>query len=86
MILCGWCRGRTAPGERCAACGHADPARPWAQRGEDPPEAPGPQPGRPRIDAAELRRRLASGGTDEDIAERFDVDERTVRRWRKASG
>ncbi len=85
MIVCGWC-ARPASGDRCAACGHADPARPWLQRGQQPPEAP-PAAGRPSLSDAEIRRRLdaaraAGAATVEQAAEAIGVDPRTVRRWR----
>lgn len=86
VIECGWCGHHTANLDRCTACGHEDPPRPWVQRGMVPP-SPSPAAGRPRLTDGDLRRRLASGGTDEEIAERFEVDPRTVRRWRqKVSG
>lgn len=84
MILCGWCGGAT-PEPRCVACGHADPARPWLQRGQEPPEV-AVAPGRHPVEAVELRRRLSSLGpraTDEQIAAAHEVDPRTVRRWRQ---
>lgn len=86
MIVCGWCGKDTANRDRCTTCGHADPERPWVQRGEPVPEV-AHGAGRPVITDADLRQRLASGGTDDDIAARFEVDPRTVRRWRaKVSG
>lgn len=52
----------------------------------EPPKV-SPAPGRPALTDAEMRRRLASGGSDEAVADRYDVDPRTVRRWRqKVSG
>ena len=86
MIVCGWCGKDTANHDRCTSCGHVDPERPWVQRGEDVPTAQHGA-GRPRLTDADLRRRLAAGGTDDEIAARHDVDPRTVRRWRhKVSG
>lgn len=82
MIVCGWCARLTADRERCDVCGHEDPPRPFVQRGLPVPEHH-PEPGRPPLSDAELRRRLASGGTDREVAERYEVDERTVRRWRQ---
>lgn len=81
LTVCGWCAAQIPPGPECPACGHEDPARPWAQRGQEPPEV-AVAPGRHPLDGSELRRRLSSGGGDAQIAERFEVDERTVRRWR----
>lgn len=86
MIRCGWCGRDTANRDRCTSCGHVDPMRPWVQRGEPVPEVTR-EAGRPSLTDAELRHRLASGGTDDAIADRFGVDPRTVRRWRqKVSG
>lgn len=89
MMTCGWCGKATPEDERCAVCGHIDPPRPWVQRGEPVPVVAAHE-GRPVVTDAELRRRLAVLGpdaTDERLAEHFDVDPRTVRRWReKVSG
>ena len=89
MILCGWCGKATPDGPKCAACGHIDPPRPWVQRGEAAPVVAAHE-GRPPLTDVEARRRLAVLGpnaTDEALAEHFEVDPRTVRRWRqKVSG
>ena len=89
MILCGWCGKATPDGARCAACGHVDPRRPWEQRAEPVPCIAAAE-GRPPLSADEMRRRLAALGpaaTVEALAARWDVDERTIRRWRqKVSG
>lgn len=94
MIECGWCGNDTANLDRCTSCGHADPARPWVQRGEDAPVTGNHEPGRPELDPGEIRRRLAKAravlgdrpATVEALAEVLDVSERTVRRWQKVSG
>lgn len=85
MILCGWCGKPTADAVRCECCRHAGPRVPWAQRGEDVPVVVA-HDGRPPLDDAEIRRRLAALGpaaTVEQIADHFEVDPRTVRRWRQ---
>lgn len=86
MILCGWCGKQTVNRDRCTSCGHEDPARPWAQRGQPVPVVGPREAGRPVLTSDEMRRRLGSMGpdaTDAQIADHFDVDERTVRRWRQ---
>lgn len=88
MIRCGWCGKPTANLDRCSSCGHEDPARPWTQRGQEPPPEER-KAGRPKVDAAEASRRLAAlpHGTDDQLAEHHGVDPRTVRLWReKAAG
>lgn len=89
VIVCGWCGKDTANHDRCTSCGHVDPERPWVQRGEPVPQV-AHAPGRPVVDAAEARRRLAALGphaTDEQLAAHHDRDVRTIRRWReKVSG
>ena len=85
MIVCGWCNAETDLG-RCTACGR-DPALPWAQRALEPPVV---------TVAARHRRLLAeatvairaegSEPTIDRLAERLEVDPRTVRRWRALSG
>ena len=37
MIACGWCGEPTTSLERCSHCRHEDPAKPWVQRGLEPP-------------------------------------------------
>jgi hypothetical protein len=84
MIACGWCGKATRDGPRCGVCGHIDPRRPWEQRGEPVPVTE-THDGRPVLTPAEMRRRLGVLGpaaTVDQIAEHFDVDPRTVRRWR----
>ena len=86
VIVCGWCGKPTTNWTRCSECAHIAPQRPWEQRGESVPTIPTHPAGRPPLDATELRKRLASlgpGATDDQIAERFEVDPRTVRRWRQ---
>lgn len=92
MILCGWCGKATANQDRCTPCGHADPARPWVQRGEDPPTV-SREPGRPAVIPADVARRLAAAraqlgphATVDQIAETLDVSPRTVRRWQRVAG
>ena len=90
MIVCGWCGKPSANWTKCSHCGHVGPSLPYTQRGETVVTVPSHAPGRPALDDTELRRRLASQGpnaTDDQIAEHFEVDPRTVRRWRqKVSG
>ena len=86
MIVCGWC-GAATPEDRCPACGHEDPARPWIQRGDIPPEVIRTG-GRPPLVERDIRRRYAeakrSGAvTVEQLAEQLDVSPRTLRDWRK---
>jgi len=92
MIVCGWCHHGTANRDRCTTCGHVDPERPWAQRGQAAPTVV-PESGRPTLDRAEVSRKLAearsalgSPATVARIAEYLDVDQRTVRRWQKLAG
>lgn len=85
VIVCGWCGKETANKDRCTSCGHVDPPRPWVQRGEPVPTIAA-HAGRPAVDPTEARRRLSALGghaTDEQLADHHQVDERTVRRWRK---
>ena len=83
MILCGWCGHPTTDGPQCVSCGHAEPEKPWRQRGQTPPDAI-----KARLDSAS--RKLAERGravTDESLAEVLDVSPRTIGRWRqKMSG
>ena len=85
MIVCGWCHADTDP-VRCSACGR-DPAVPWVQRALEPPT----------VSLAERRRRQLTAATAalraegveptiDRLAERLDIDPRTVRRWRAVSG
>lgn len=90
-ILCGWCDQPTS-GDHCAACGHVDPARPWRQRGIEPPVVADGANGRPALDGADVRRRYAAAAdairssgfapTVARLAAQLDVSERTVRDWR----
>jgi hypothetical protein len=94
MIRCGWCHQPAEP-PRCRACGHDDPAKPWLQRGEEPPQIL-TDTGRPANDEAEIRHRYAEAkatltdtgrvATVEAIAEQLDRSPRTVREWRKRYG
>lgn len=94
MIVCGWCGKPTANADRCSTCGHADPARPWVQRGQDAPVVANHDPGRPTLDAHDVARRLAAAraslegrpATVDALAEALDVSPRTVRRWQKVAG
>ena len=79
MIVCGWCGKPTTP-ERCSACGHIDPARPYVQRGEPVPTT---DPNQHRLTEAEAA--LGPRATVDALAEYLSVDPRTVRRWRKSS-
>lgn len=93
MILCGWCHAATNP-PRCGNCGHEDPARPWVQRGEEPPQAAAA--GRAALDEREVRIRyreakasIEKAGrpvTVEALAEVLDRSPRTVREWRTRWG
>lgn len=85
MIECGWCGQPSKPG-RCGNC-RRDPALPWAQRDQRPPE----------VDPRERERRLLAVATAElrsegvrvtvdALAERLDVAPRTVRRWQQVAG
>jgi hypothetical protein len=110
MIVCGWC-GRpteakgwettalTPDAGECRACGHADPAKPWLQRGRQPPAANEGRAaaGRPSLDISEIRQRLRIAGRDlqkelgrsptqAELSERLEVDVRTIRSWQKVSG
>lgn len=94
MIVCGWCGKSTVNSDRCTTCGHLDPARPWEQRGEAAPVISQHVPGRPALDPADIRHRLATAraslgsrpATVEAMAEALEVDARTVRRWQKVAG
>lgn len=91
MILCGWCHQPATP-PRCGACGHEDPARPWLQRGEEPPRV-ATEAGRPVLDEPAIRLRYrdakraieAAGGvpTVDALAEALDRSPRTIREWRR---
>jgi ribosome-binding protein aMBF1 (putative translation factor) len=93
-MVCGWCARLTSSADRCSACGHEDPARPWRQRGMEPPTWQAQDAGRPTLDVGDVRRRLADGrrqlgdrpATVEALAEALDVSPRTVRRWQKMAG
>lgn len=90
MISCGWCGHPTLP-DLCGSCGHVDPARPWLQRGMEPPTVD-----RPTLDRTASARRIAAATqrlgdegrrvTIEALAEVLDVSPRTVRRWRDLAG
>ncbi len=92
-ITCGWCGHPTATAEtradhpanlpRCSACGHEDPARPWTQRGQEPPTVNAADKHRKALHEAEAAIR-AEGLTPtvDRIAERLDITPRNVRRWR----
>lgn len=92
MIRCGWCGQATNPG-RCGACGR-DPEVPWFQRGMGAPAVSVEAPGRPALDVADVRHRLAEAKAEiaaagrrvtvEALADVLDVSPRTVRRWREA--
>lgn len=92
MIECGWCGVPTSTPDRCQSCRHEDPAKPWVQRGQEPPSVTS-TPGRPALDEhairaryAEARAALGVAATVEAIAERLDRSPRTVREWRKRYG
>jgi hypothetical protein len=94
VIVCGWCGKATIPAGRCMTCGHADPSLPYEQRGQIVPSvAVAHDPGRPTLDPAEIRHRLAEARTSlgghptvEALAGELDVSPRTVRRWQKVAG
>ena len=89
MIACGWCGEPTTSLDRCSHCGHEDPARPWVQRGQEPPTAADIERADRRRRIAAARRRLEDAGqrvTDEALAELLGVSARTVGRWREMSG
>lgn len=82
-LICGWC-GKPTEGDPCSACGHEDPARPWRQRGQQPPTVSKDADARKRLAAA--RHAIESEGrrpTVEALAEAMNVSPRTVRRWRE---
>lgn len=83
-LICGWCGNGTRSATRCDRCGHADPARPFVQRGEEQPDESALRRRRLRLAEAAIR---AEGvePTAERIAERLDLSPRTVRRWREMS-
>ena len=81
MIRCGWCGKATEATERCAACDHIDPTRPYVQRGEPVPGLDRGDVNRRRL--AEAMKTLGDDATIERIAEHLDVSPRTVRRWRE---
>jgi len=84
--VCGWCARITDSRATCTHCGHVDPDRPFVQRGLDVPEVHPQEAGRPPLTADEMRRRLEALGADatvEQLAERWEVDPRTIRRWRQ---
>jgi len=90
VIRCGWCGEATEP-VTCGACGHDDPAKPWLQRAQEPPQI-AVDSGRPSLDEPVIRHRYAEAKaqlvadgrvpTVEAIAERLDRSPRTVRLWR----
>lgn len=92
MILCGWCGSATRDEDRCTACLHVDPRRPWEQRATPVPEVQETQ-GRPALDRMAIRKRvhdaigtLRSQGipvTNAALADLLEVSEKTVRRWRQ---
>jgi hypothetical protein len=84
MIVCGWCHGDTEPGH-CSSCGR-DPALPWLQRATEPPVVTPADRYARFLAVAETQIRLEGHEpTIERLAERLDVDPRTVRRWRAMS-
>lgn len=92
MIRCGWCDHPTPAGEDCHACGHEDPARPWVQRGKEPPTVRTDAVGRPTLDTQAIRRRLRDAraalgpeATREALAEQLGVSVRTLGRWQKVA-
>lgn len=80
-IVCGWC-GSATMRDPCEHCEHVDPARPWIQRGQQPPSESVLRRQRLARAEAELRG-TGIEPTVERIAERLDVSPRTVRRWRE---
>lgn len=90
-IRCGWCDHATLPG-LCSYCGR-NPALPWLQRDTVPPEVIEQGAGRPALDVAEIRRKLAEARADlpdnhtqASLAAHLDISERTLSRWQKLSG
>lgn len=92
MILCGWCGRGTPDGPACVICRHDDPARPYRQRGTEPPRVDVHE-GRPTLVPSDVVRRLAVARAElqrqgrtvtiETMAELLEVSPRTVRRWRE---
>ena len=95
MILCGFCGRAVEAYVRCSTCGHY-PEVAWEQRGEIPPVVEKPVAGRPALDLDDIRRRLTAAtnslqsegrqATVGALAERLDVSDKTIRRWREALG
>lgn len=91
-IVCGWCGEATPAAPPCLVCGR-DPSIPYEQRGQAPIPVRVDAAGRPTLDEREIRKRLAvaqraieeSGrpATVSALAEQLEVDESTVRRWRR---
>ena len=88
-VLCGWC-GSPTRSDPCGHCGHADPGRPWIHRGQDAPTVRTDAVGRPVLDAAAIRKRLAEArqslgpnATAAELAEHLDISVRTFGRWQK---
>lgn len=88
-IVCGWCGSQTRM-DPCGHCGHADPARPWIHRAQEPPIIRTDAVGRPVADAKTVRKRLAEAraalgpsATAAQLAEHLDVSVRTLGRWQK---
>ena len=106
MIICGWCGQATQsdaywettammPVGECRSCGHEDPARPWVQRNQKPPEATegNSQGGRPTLDASQIgqrlriaRKELGPDATNAQLAEHLGISDRTLSRWQKLAG
>jgi hypothetical protein len=104
MIVCGWCgkpteakdwetTALTPDAGECRACGHEDPAKPWLQRGQQPPVANQGRGagGRPSLDISQIRERvriarkeLGADVTNAALAAHLGIDERTLGRWQKA--
>ena len=79
MIVCGWCGNGTPDELDCLSCGHEDPAKPWHQRGMEPPD-------HHALQIAQATKRLRMRGervTDETLAEELDISPRTLGRWRQ---
>lgn len=90
MIVCGWCGQSTLP-ESCSSCGR-DPALPWHQRAQEPPQAEHREAGRPPLDPGQIkqklriaRKELGADATDADLAELLGVSPRTLDRWQKVA-
>lgn len=79
MIVCGWCHADT-PEFRCVACGR-DPAIPWIQRAETPPQVAEAKRADNYRRLVQARRDLGPDATNERIAELLGVSEKTIRRW-----